>query len=97
MVVEAAVKQLDSLTAEAAVIIVIRCLCDRRLVAEAAVKQLDLPTAEAAFVRCSDYAGIQFVKKLHNIHNDTLKKGEVAAYFKDFSEAEKLYLEVDRR
>ncbi|PSN48259.1 WD repeat-containing protein 35, partial [Blattella germanica] len=68
-----------------------------RLLAEAAVKQLDLPTAEAAFVRCSDYPGIQFVKRLHNIHNDTLKKAEVAAYFKDFNEAEKLYLEVDRR
>ncbi|KAJ9582947.1 hypothetical protein L9F63_022708, partial [Diploptera punctata] len=68
-----------------------------RLLAEAAVKQLDLPTAEAAFVRCSDYPGIQFVKRLHNIHNDTLKKAEVAAYFKDFDEAEKLYLEVDRR
>ncbi|XP_069691780.1 WD repeat-containing protein 35 isoform X3 [Periplaneta americana] len=68
-----------------------------RLLAEAAVKQLDLPTAEAAFVRCSDYPGIQFVKRLHNIHNDTLKRAEVAAYFKDFDEAEKLYLEVDRR
>lgn len=68
-----------------------------RLLAEAAVKQLDLPTAEAAFVRCSDYPGIQFVKRLHNIHNDTLKKAEVAAYFKNFDEAEKLYLGVDRR
>jgi WD repeat-containing protein 35 len=37
------------------------------------------------------------VKQLHNIHNDTLKKAEVAAYFKNFDEAEKLYLEVDRR
>jgi WD repeat-containing protein 35 len=73
------------------------CFLQRRLLAEAAVKQLDLPTAEAAFVRCSDYPGIQFVKRLHNIHNDTLKKAEVAAYFKNFDEAEKLYLEVDRR
>ena len=37
------------------------------------------------------------MKRLHNIHNDTLKKAEVAAYFKNFDEAEKLYLEVDRR
>jgi len=37
------------------------------------------------------------VKHLHNIHNDTLKKAEVAAYFKNFDEAEKLYLEADRR
>jgi len=73
------------------------CFSQRRLLAEAAVKRLDFPTAEAAFVRCSDYPGIQFVKRLHNIHNDTLKKAEVAAYFKNFDEAEKLYLEVDRR
>jgi WD repeat-containing protein 35 len=72
-------------------------LFPRRLLAEAAVKKLDLPTAEAAFVRCSDYPGIQFVKQLHNIHNDTLKKAEVAAYFKDFDQAEKLYLDMDRR
>lgn len=58
---------------------------------------MDLTTAEAAFVRCSDYAGIQFIKRLANIHSDQLKKAEVAAYFKDFDEAEKLYLEADRR
>ncbi|XP_049861684.1 WD repeat-containing protein 35 isoform X1 [Schistocerca gregaria] len=68
-----------------------------RLLAEAAVQQLDLSTAEAAFVRCSDYPGIQFVKRLQNIQNDTLKKAEVAAYFQNFNDAEKYYLEVDRR
>ncbi|KAK7794863.1 hypothetical protein R5R35_002889 [Gryllus longicercus] len=68
-----------------------------RLLAEAAVRQLDLNAAEAAFVRCNDYPGIQLVKKLQNIYNDTLKAAEVAAYFKNFNEAEKLYLEVDRR
>lgn len=69
----------------------------RRLLAEAAIQELDLTTAEAAFVRCSDYAGIQFIKRLSNIHSDQLKKAEVAAYFKNFDEAEKLYLEADRR
>lgn len=69
----------------------------RRLLAEAAVKKLDLPTAEAAFVRCSDYSGIQLVKKLTNVTNDQLKRAQVAAYFNDFNDAEKLYLEADRR
>lgn len=68
-----------------------------RLLAEAAIHELDLPTAEAAFVRCSDYTGIQFIKRLANIHSDQIKRAEVAAYFKDFDEAEKLYLEADRR
>ena len=73
------------------------CSTTRRLLAEAAIQELDLSTAEAAFVRCNDYAGIQFIKRLTNIHSDQLKRAEVAAYFKDFDEAEKLYLEADRR
>ncbi|CAG0879889.1 unnamed protein product [Darwinula stevensoni] len=67
------------------------------LLAEAALQNLDLETAESAFVRCRDYPGIQFTKKLQNISSETLRKAEVAAYFKQFDEAERLYLEVDRR
>ncbi|XP_014248010.1 WD repeat-containing protein 35 isoform X2 [Cimex lectularius] len=68
-----------------------------RLLAEAAVKKLDLKTAEAAFVRCSDYPGIQLIKRLSNVTNDQIKRAQVAAYFGDFNEAEKLYLDIDRR
>ncbi|BES89664.1 WD repeat-containing protein 35-like [Nesidiocoris tenuis] len=68
-----------------------------RLLAEAAVRKLDLKTAESAFVRCSDYPGIQLVKKLSNITNDQIKKAQISSYFGDFNEAEKLYLDVDRR
>ena len=31
------------------------------------------------------------------MNNDVLKQAEVAAYFKKFDEAEKLYLDIDRR
>ncbi|XP_054288459.1 WD repeat-containing protein 35-like [Macrosteles quadrilineatus] len=68
-----------------------------RLLAEAAVRKLDLTTAEAAFVRCSDYAGIQLVKRIANVTSDHLKRAQVAAYFSEFDEAERLYLEADRR
>ncbi|XP_039278851.1 WD repeat-containing protein 35 [Nilaparvata lugens] len=68
-----------------------------RLLAEAAVKKLDLATGEAAFVRCSDYAGIQLVKRLSQVTSDQLKRVLVAAHFNDFNEAERLYLELDRR
>ncbi|KAF6214979.1 hypothetical protein GE061_009727 [Apolygus lucorum] len=68
-----------------------------RLLAEAAIKNLDLKTAESAFVRCSDYPGIQLVKKLTNVTNDQIKRAQIASYFGDFNEAEKLYLDVDRR
>ncbi|XP_014288387.1 WD repeat-containing protein 35 [Halyomorpha halys] len=67
------------------------------LLAEAAVKKLDIKTAETAFVHCSDYPGLQLIKRLNNITNDQIKKAQVAAYFGDFNEAEKLYLDADRR
>ncbi len=53
--------------------------------------------AEAAYVRCKDYPGIQFTKRLSRIQNETIKRAEVAAWFRNFDEAEKLFLDVDRR
>lgn len=68
-----------------------------RLLAESALQKLDLETAENAMVRCTDYLGIQFIKRLQNVHNDQLKKAEVAAFLSNYDEAEKLYLDMDRR
>ncbi len=48
-----------------------------RLLAEAAVDDLDLATAENAYVRCKDYPGIQFVKRLQSVQNEAVKKAEV--------------------
>ena len=36
----------------------------RRLLAEAALERLDMEVSEKAFVRCQDYQGIRFVKRL---------------------------------
>ena len=68
-----------------------------RLLAEAALDSLDLTMAEAAYVRCKDYPGILFTKTLGKIQNDTVRKAEVAAWFKNYDEAERLYLEADMR
>lgn len=68
-----------------------------RLLAEAAIEDLDLATAESAYVRCKDYPGIQFIKRLQNIQNQRIQKAEIAAWFHRFDEAERTYLEVDRR
>ncbi|XP_028927849.1 WD repeat-containing protein 35 isoform X1 [Ornithorhynchus anatinus] len=68
-----------------------------RLLAEAALQKLDLKTAEQAFVRCKDYQGIKFVKCLGNLQNESMKQSEVAAYFGRFEEAERKYLDMDRR
>lgn len=68
-----------------------------RLLAESSLERLELEVAEKAFVRCQDYQGIKFVKRLAKLDNETKKKAEIAAYFKRFEEAERLYLEMDRR
>ncbi|XP_067559737.1 WD repeat-containing protein 35 isoform X5 [Pseudorca crassidens] len=68
-----------------------------RLLAEAALQKLDLHTAEQAFVRCKDYQGIKFVKRLGNLQSESMKQAEVAAYFGRFEEAERMYLDMDRR
>ncbi|XP_077008272.1 WD repeat-containing protein 35 isoform X1 [Tamandua tetradactyla] len=68
-----------------------------RLLAEAALQKLDLQTAEQAFVRCKDYQGIKFVKRLGNLQSESMKQAEVVAYFGRFEEAERMYLDMDRR
>lgn len=47
----------------------LKCFCFsyRRLLAESALEQLNLKVAEQAFVRCKDYQGIEFVKRLGNL------------------------------
>ena len=45
----------------------------RRLLAESALEQLNLKVAEQAFVRCKDFQGIEFVKRLGNLQVRILK------------------------
>lgn len=67
------------------------------MLAESALENLDLKMAEQAFVRCRDYQGIEFVKRLKNLQSETMRSAEVAAYFKRFEEAERMYMDMDRR
>lgn len=67
-----------------------------RLLAESALEKLDLEVAEKAFVRCQDYQGIKFVKKLTKLDVEAIKSAEVCAYFQRYDEAEKIYLDADR-
>ena len=48
-------------------------------------------------VQCKDYPGIQFVKRIKLLQNDTLRKAEVEAYLNRFDQADKLYYEMDRK
>ena len=68
-----------------------------RHLAEAALEALDLQCADKAFVRCSDYQGIQFVKRLRALSDRMKRKAEVAAFFGRFEEAEQIYRDIDRK
>ncbi len=40
---------------------------------------------------------VQLTKRIGNIPNETVRKAEVCIFFEDFTQAEKLYLEADRK
>lgn len=67
-----------------------------RLLAEFALRQLDLNIAERGFVRCQDYAGIEFVNKLRRLDDDSKQQAEVAVYFNQFEVAERIYHKMER-
>jgi WD repeat-containing protein 35 len=68
-----------------------------KLLAEAALEKLDFDTAYRSFVSCADYQGVQFVKKLKEFKDRLKQQAEVAAYFKNFDEAERVYKSIDRK
>ncbi|PVD32416.1 hypothetical protein C0Q70_07850 [Pomacea canaliculata] len=68
-----------------------------RLLAESALEQLNLKVAETAFAKCRDYQGIEFVKRLGNLQVPHHVQLRFAAYFRRFEDAEKIYLDMDRR
>ncbi|XP_045482678.1 WD repeat-containing protein 35 isoform X2 [Harmonia axyridis] len=67
-----------------------------RLLGEAALKTMNLEMASNAFIRSKNYARVLFVKKLSEFNNTTINKGKIASYFKNFDEAEKIFMEADR-
>jgi len=67
------------------------------MLAEGALGKLDLDVAEHSFVRCKDYQGISMCKRVSQLSNEPMKMAEIAAYFRKFEDAERIYLEMDRR
>jgi WD repeat-containing protein 35 len=68
-----------------------------RLLAHSALNALDLDIAELAMVKCKDYKGIQFVKRVAQLNNDSLKRAEIYAFEGQFDESETVYIDIDRR
>lgn len=68
-----------------------------RLLADASLQELEFGMAERCFVKCADYKGIQYVKRVCSQNDKAKQKAEVAAYFLRFDEAESIYREIDRK
>ena len=67
-----------------------------KLLAEHSLQNLNFVMADKAFVQCADFHGIQFVKQLQSLDNKKLQQAEVCVFFKNFNEAERIYLECER-
>jgi WD repeat-containing protein 35 len=65
-----------------------------RTLGERCLQQLDLMTADKAFVSSADYNGVQFVKRLRSLPDPALQQAEVAIYFRNFDEAERIYKSI---
>ena len=65
--------------------------------AENALEALDLPVADKAFVRCANYRGIAFTKRLLTLSDKMKQRAEVCVYFQRFDEAESIFREIDRK
>ena len=64
--------------------------------AKHALDKLNFDIAEKCFIQTNDYNGLQLIKKLKNIDDDNLKKAEIAQYFNDYDQAEKILKENKR-
>jgi hypothetical protein len=51
-------------------------------------------TADKAFVSSADYNGVQFVKRLRSLPDPALQQAEIAIYFRNFDEAERIYKSI---
>ncbi|KAJ1362043.1 WD repeat-containing protein 35 [Parelaphostrongylus tenuis] len=71
--------------------------CDGALLTEVALLRLDISTAEYAYVKMRDYCGLRFCERIMEIQDPHLKKAEIFIHLGRASDAEKVYIEQDRR
>lgn len=67
-----------------------------QLVAEHSLLELDFKTADLAFVKCGDFAGVQFIKHVKTLEGDRLRQAEIAVFLKRYDAAEEFYHAMDR-
>lgn len=67
-----------------------------RLLADAALKKDDIEMAEFAFIKSQNYVGIMHINKLRTISESKTRRAYTALFLKQFDEAERLFVEIDR-
>jgi len=65
--------------------------------ARKALYMLNFKIAETSFVRCRDYCGVQFTKRVAAHTKPLVQMAEIAAFYSDFRSAESYYRQAGRK
>ncbi|KAK6762086.1 hypothetical protein RB195_022980 [Necator americanus] len=68
-----------------------------KLIAEVALSKVDVLIAEYAYAKMHDYSGLRFCKRVLDIQDPELKKAEIFVHLGKMTNAERVYLDQDRR
>lgn len=66
------------------------------LLADCALRASNYEIAELALVKCKNFQGIQFLKRLKKLNDKRLQEAEVCLYLKEFDRAQKIYQQAGR-
>lgn len=58
------------------------------MIAEKALLELNWIIAEKSLVRCQDYPGLKFMRRIKNLDDRDKQRAEVLIWYKKFDEAE---------
>lgn len=68
-----------------------------QMLARKALYTLNFKIAETAFVRCRDYCGVQFTKRVGSHIKPLIQMAEIYAFYGDFRNAETHYRQAGRK
>lgn len=66
------------------------------LLADCALRASNYEIAELALVKCKNFQGIQFLKRLKKLNDKNLQQAEVCLYLKEFDRAKQIYQQTGR-
>ena len=66
------------------------------LLADCALRASNYEIAELALVKCKNFQGIQFLKRLKKLNDKNLQQAEVCLYLKEFERAKQIYQQTGR-